>query len=523
MTKRTNKSHLEVRWSSEKIDTMPSLLGLPLELLGQIIQETIPADFEATALSCKTLFAASAPFRPQYATRRKRFRNFTFSRKVEGSLQGTEGSESGGYWDQITQNTAIRIMTTRELLEQIALDPSVARYIQSIDLRQPGDYQEDEEVINSLEAEVPETLRKLVLTSPFIEASGGTPDDWIEGIRWSAIDADVFLLTLLSEVRKVALSPSWDELNPFNTHNPLSNERLWPVLKMITHQANRFEEFPDAPLSKLSVVQPSRDSGYEESSPLTPFVPFLAINSVSEVSLRSCIFKDDGYTGIPFDPLVECYSTNLRKLTLESCVAGPEELSQLLSRILNLEIFEFSHETKWHGCGHNWNIGAFLDTVQNICAKTLKKFSVRIHNQWGNKGTTLVDMTRFQKLAVLELDVDMLCGPPYDPSMRDLEWDGFESVGSPAWPKLTHMLPASIERFDLYLNTFSDDHLKCISHLIEGLSDARVTRLPHLDKLSLFVRMDSGSTIPYVALEALRAAKRSGFSILKLGTSISLL
>jgi hypothetical protein len=96
-------------------------------------------------------------------------------------------------------------MTTRELLEQIALDPSVVRYLQSIDLRQPGDYQEDEEVINSLEAEVPETLRNLVLTSPFTEAFRGTPDDWIEGIRWSAIDADGFLLTLLSEVRKVAL------------------------------------------------------------------------------------------------------------------------------------------------------------------------------------------------------------------------------------------------------------------------------------------------------------------------------
>jgi hypothetical protein len=75
---------------------MPSLFGLPLELLGQIIQETIPADFEVTTLSCKFLLAASAPFQPQYATRRKRFRNFTFSRKVEENLQGTEGSESGG-------------------------------------------------------------------------------------------------------------------------------------------------------------------------------------------------------------------------------------------------------------------------------------------------------------------------------------------------------------------------------------------------------------------------------------------
>lgn len=508
---------------------MPSLLGLPLELLIQIVQETIPADFEAAALSCTTLFAASAPFRAQYTTRRKRFRNFIFSRKVKENLEGAEESESGEYWDEITQDTGIRIRTTRELLEQIALDHSLAQYIQSIDLRQSiglsdrDDQEELEEVMNSLKVEIPETLKNLVLTSPFIEAFGGDPEDWIGEIQFSTIEADVFLLTLLSQLRQVALHPRWDELNPFDTRNALINERLWPVLKLIAYRANHLEEFPDAPLSMLSVVQPSRDIGLEERSPLTPFVPFLAINSVSDVSLRSCIFNDDGYTGIAFDPMVECYSTNLRKLTLESCVAGPEELSQLLSRIPNLEIFEFSHETKWHGCGHNWNIGAFLDTVQNICAKTLKKLSVRIIHQGGNKGATLVDMTRFRKLAVLELDVDMLCGPPYDPSMRDLEWDEFESAGSPAWPKLTDMLPASIEWFHLYLNTFNDDHLNCISHLIEGLSDARVTKLPHLDKLSLFMSMHQGPTIPDVALEALNAAKRSGFSILEMGTSIPLL
>ncbi|BAE65009.1 unnamed protein product [Aspergillus oryzae RIB40] len=262
--------------------------------------------------------------------------------------------------------------------------------------------------------------------------------------------------------------------------------------------------------------------GYEERSRLTPFVPLLAINSVSEVYLGSCIFKDDGYTGYAFDPVVKCYSTNLRKLCIESSVAGPEELSQLLSRIPNLEIFEFSHETKWHGCGYNWNVGAFLDTVQNICAKTLKELSVTTLTEWCNRGATLVDMTRFQKLEVLDLGVDMLCGPAYDPSMRDLEWDETESVGNPAWPRLIDMLPASLKRFNLYLETFDEDHLKCISHLIEGLSDARTTKLPHLNNMSLFVRMDSPK-IPDMALEVLNDAKKSGFSILKFATSIPLL
>ncbi|KAE8386259.1 hypothetical protein BDV23DRAFT_7356 [Aspergillus alliaceus] len=491
---------------------MPSLLDLPMELLVQIIQETIPVDFEAAALSCKAMFAASAPFRAQYTRQRKRFRNFRFSRKVEENPEGAEEPGLGDHWDEITQETGIKIVTTRELLEQIALDPSVAQYIRFIDLRE---HEEDEEAINALDAEVPRTLRDLVLTSPFIEAVRGNPDDWIGGIKVSGLDADVFLLTLLPQVREIALRPRWDEID-------LCNERLSSVLNLVTHRANHPEAFPDAPLSRLSVVHPSRDMGYEEKSPLTPFVPFLAINSVSEVYLGSCVLKDDGYTGFAFVPMVECYSANLRKLSLEFSVAGPEELSQLLSRIPNLEIFEFSHETKWHGCGHNWNVGAILDTVQDTCAKTLKELSVTTYTDWGDIGATLVDMTRFQKLAVLELDVAMLCGPPYDPSMRDLEGDELESVGSPAWPKLIALLPASIEKFNLYLSTFDEDHLKCISHLIEGLSDARTTKLPHLDNLSLYVRMDS-LRIPDMALEILDAAKRSGFSILKFATSTPLL
>ncbi|KAJ5360186.1 hypothetical protein N7517_009377 [Penicillium concentricum] len=506
---------------------MPSLLDLPLELLGLIVKETIPVDFEATALSCKDLFAASTPFRAQYATRKKQFRDFEFSYKVEKIQAGAGESDPADSWDEITQETGIPITTTRGLLEQIALDHSLAQYIRSVDLRGHEDQDEyedeEEEVPDPLEAEVPETLKNLVLMSPFIEAFKGDPDDWIRGIQRSTVYADVFLLTLLSQVRKLALHPRWDELHAFDNSN-LANERLWPVLEMIMHRANHSDEFPDAPLSILSIVEPSRDNGYEERSPLTPFVPFMAINSVSEVSLKSCVFIDDGYTGIPFDPLVGCYSTNLRKLSLDMSVAGPEELSQLLSRIPNLETFEFSHETKWHGCGHNWNIGAFLDIVQNICAENLKTLSVTIFTCWGNKGATLVDMTRFRKLAVLELDIDTLCNPPYDPSTGYIEWDEFEAVpGSPAWPKLTEMLPASIETLNLYLNTFSDDHLKCITHLTDGLLDDRATKLPLLDKLSLFVRMDSDPTIPDVALEALNAAKMSGFSILELGKSVPLI
>ncbi|KAJ5679973.1 hypothetical protein N7462_008217 [Penicillium macrosclerotiorum] len=526
--KGNHQPRLPPRYSSKKREiAMASLLDLPLELLGQIVQETIPVDFEATALCCKTLFAASAPFQARYNQRRKRFRDFTFSERTHEKPEDAEESESEEYWDEITRTTGIQITTTRGLLEQIALDPTLPQYIQSIDLRgaEESEGSDGEEALSSLEGEVPESLRDLVSTSPFIEAYGRTPEYWIEQIRLSTYEADVFLLTLLAHVREISLPHRWDDLQP-DSHprdSDRSNKHLWSVLNEITHRANHPEEFPGASLSMLSVLQPSRESGYEEGSPLTPYEPFLAINSVSEVNLTSCIFNDDGYTGISFDPKVESYSKSLRKLNLTSCVSGAAELEKLLSRIPNLEILHYSHETKWHGCGYFWNIGGFLDTVQKTCSKTLKKLSVTAMTKWGNIGPTLEDLTHFKKLATLELDVIMLCGPSYDPSMRLEEGDEIDASGPPAWPKLGNMLPASIKRFNLYLDLFADDRLECISHLIEGLPDARAERLPHLKKLFLYVSVDSDSKIPDAAREVLNAAKETGFSILQFGTRKPLL
>ncbi|KAJ5115982.1 hypothetical protein N7456_000330 [Penicillium angulare] len=505
---------------------MLSLLDLPPEILSLIIQHTIPIGFEAIALSCKTTYAASAHFQSQYHLRRKRFRNFKFSHEIGKSPGIIPEPDSAECWDEVTQETGICITTARGLLEHIAQDLSVAEYIHLIELNL-DEYEEDENVQNSLRPEIPETLKELVRKSPIISAVGGNPEDWMEGIRYSIIDADIFLLTLLSQVRGLALRQMWNDLDPDYNRDISEKPHLWPVVNKISEWANNPTEFPHAPLSKLSIIHSYAPSGYEEKVSLTPYTPFMAINSVSEVDLTSAVLLDDGYTGYAFNPRWDSYSPNLRKLVLNASVAGPEEIEQLLSRIPNLEIFEFSHETKWHGCGFNWNPAFFLDTVQDVCAGTLKELSVFVQDpsQWPEgPEVVLMDMTRFEKLAVLELDVDMLCGTKYDKSMQ---YDGVEpeddeeDVG-PAWPKLVEMLPASIEEVKLRLNSFMDEDLECISHTVEGLEDSRATKLPHLKKLGLFVCAQD-DPLPEKALESLGAAKRCGFSIWKSFSSVPLL
>ncbi|KAH8703178.1 hypothetical protein BGW36DRAFT_457508 [Talaromyces proteolyticus] len=509
---------------------MPLLLDLPIELLDRIVEETIPEDFEAVALSCKLLYSVSTHFLKKYNPRRKRFRNFAFSRKVNRSKAG---------WDHVSNDTGFVVPDSRELLERIAAEPELVRYIRAIDLKWPEEEEEEgysdgsngeenernDESPAEPDERVPlsDTLKQLVYTYPLLQEFDQDLEDWIHAIELATHPADedeaevyaeCLLLTMLSNLQKISLPRIWGhKMDPEDSRDSPGVKALEPILKYLVHRANNPEQFPDSPLSKLKIVNLTTGIGYEEKYALTAFTSFLAINSVSEVCLSNCIFKDDGYTGSTFQPLFNSYSHNLRKLELMASVAGPSELSELLLRIPNLQIFHFAHETKWHGCGHDWNVGAFFATVQEHCAETLQELSVCIIEQYGGQGTTLYDMTRFQKLSLLDMEIRMLCGPAYNPSLRHDEEEDLPKRSS--WPRLVEMLPASIKKLNLYLNDFKDEKPDCLSHIFQGFKENREANLPHLQEVTLFSPIVKQPKPPANVRRALQAVGDSGVSIVE--------
>jgi hypothetical protein len=61
------------------------------------------------------------------------------------------------------------------------------------------------------------------------------------------------------------------------------------------------------------------------------------------------------------------------------------EVRKFLSRIPRLRSFAFNFECKWHGCGSDWDAGAFMAAVEDEVGDTLEKLSLTI--VWALDGT----------------------------------------------------------------------------------------------------------------------------------------
>jgi hypothetical protein len=73
------------------------------------------------------------------------------------------------------------------------------------------------------------------------------------------------------------------------------------------------------------------------------------------------------------------------------------EVRKFLSRTPRLRSFAFNFECKWHGCGSDWDAGAFMAAVEDEVGDTLEKLSLTI--VWVLDGTTgIKSMKKSRKL-----------------------------------------------------------------------------------------------------------------------------
>ncbi|EON96232.1 putative f-box domain protein [Phaeoacremonium minimum UCRPA7] len=500
-----------------------ALLSLPTELIQRIVHETIPEDFEHVVLACKQLHVASSVFLQQYNLRRKRYRHFSLS-IFRIATTSRSGRDRTGvvHWDTVTEATGIKIKSVPDLLLHIAEDPVIARYIQTLNIKDDNYYHDPlrkdlDDAGGTFYPHVkdnPGPLCELVRHSPYLREAGVDLEKWITRMiddEWmtkymdsNAARDTALLLTLLPNVTELAPDQDWGRI-PDSHKDP----ELWQVLDVIVRWAND-KSLPSASLSRLEVVKPSVGIGYERRRGLSSSAPFLALNSVREFYAGSCIFYADGYTGFPFDPRYETYGANLEKIELVGSVARFRELGELLSRAPQLRCFHFAYETKWHGCGHNWNVGAFINAIQENVGDTLEELSITILHCYGGRGTTLDDMTGFKRLKALELDVNMLMAPAFNKFSKNEEWlDEEGPPGDAAMPRLVDMLPSSIEAVRLFNQEYNEKQMECVRALFKGLQEEQSMKLPHLQLVEL-VSPETETETSVDALQTLAAVRDAG-------------
>ena len=444
-----------------------ALLTFPVELLRPIIAYAFPDDFESFALTCKFIHSACFPFIAKHNFLKQRYRHFHFVRSDEDENEDCSSS--------------------LQLLARIAEERLIAQYITFADLkndRPPVERDVGQERIDRMKESG--KLLALLQNSPYLEAAGLDASQVMEHMynRYVSMDdcsilnegeelAATLLLTLLPNTTHLAMDKEWPVYHARNTNIGRS-----ALLDEIVERANDPRDYT-AGLSKISDILPSTAWGYENRHALAIFSPLLSIKSVKSFKAGGCIALDDNYTGKAFPlPPYETFGYGLEEVDLVGACVNADELRKFLSRTKRLKKFRLSYETKWHGCGHDWDAGATMAMIEEEVADTLEALSFSIITCFGSIETSIAPfMKKFKQLKELELDIRTLL-PEESHITKGKKFDKF------AIPPLRDMLPATIEKLRLLVTNINDPKQSdALSFLFQDFSKDQEENFPNLEEI----------------------------------------
>lgn len=449
-----------------------NLLGLPPELIDELLTLSLPDGIEGFALCCKAVYARAAPQLRQHGMLRRQWRRAKLVAADHGN--------------------PLRI------LYEISQDPLVAQYIETLDLRY---VRETQGVSTDLEAfrmeqGAMDAIKELVTDSSKLQNAGMDTNEWWEKMMsedevdeeaeegetvWTPYTI-VMLLAQLPNLRQLQLPRSWSNLKPFEDPEWNASEddkRIVTVLDMMMRQSN----VHGAPLGRLEAILPFAPEGYDERAGLQVVQPFLPFKNMRSLFAVSCLAVDDSYTGIPFEWRYPAMTTSLTRVELAYCCMDADGISVLLARTPLLQTFKYSHQTKWHGCEHDWNPGAFNEAVARHCGRTLTELALTIDEMFGDIVNGASSFLSYPNLKRLEVDVRIFEGPPIE-SGQQRGMEAFVPEGEKEWtvediPCIGSMLPNSIEEVEINTDYPEPDD-RALQALLKNVKEQRAERLRRL-------------------------------------------
>ncbi|KAF2865563.1 hypothetical protein BDV95DRAFT_586042 [Massariosphaeria phaeospora] len=468
-----------------------ALLDLPLEILDAIIDCTLPAGLESFVLSCKSLYRRAAGQIERHNALRRRW--------------GYTHTESGP-----------RRADTLRILYHVSRDALVAEYIDSLSLwdRRPvvdfSDSEDGEQDFRD-DAAAMAGIKELVTRSEYLRIATVEPEAWWDKMlqeqnvdlsdHQDALFAAVFLFSLLPNLRTLRLPRTWSEFRPADDDQGEHYRMLAAVLNAIVETAND-ESGNQKPLGQLTTILPFMAEGYEERAALESVQPAITLCSMRELYAISSIALDDGYTGIAFSWPASLPNTPLTRLELAYCCVDADGITDLLSHAPSIRVVKYSHQSKWHGCGHDWNCGAFLQALSSTSSATIDELAITIDDLDGEIINGASTFHGFPHLRKLEIDVTAFCGPPLESGQRKGQ-EPLLPAGERPWSKedipcLGDMLPTSIE--EVHINTeHPDPDSVALCSLLKNVIEHRANRLHGLHKFVL--RQYQGTSSRALAVE----------------------
>ena len=480
------------------------LLNLPYELLDEIITQTLPNGFEALSLTCKTIYARVASQAERHAALKRRWRH-------------TVLSTLPGHTDVL------------HALHSFFLEPLAALYIEELEFVQEGTADGDQNIRG--DGDAMQRVRDTILQSKGLQRGSLDPK-----FVWDIVlaeDADLMagtldipswtitvFLSFLPNLKTLRLPQTWNHAldNPLADDSAVLQLPLWQGLpEDANNPAKAWEIFLDEVIGRtttptygdpglagLETLLPFKGEGYESRSGLQTIEYFLRLESLKNLYLVSCVAVDDGYTGIPFHwrPVQLQLFSSLKRIELAYCCMDAEGVGELLSRVQALEIFKYSHQTKWHGCQSDWNPGSFIESIARYSGRTLTELAITIDELHGDIVNGACSLFFLPRLRKLEVDSMIFRGPGVESGQRRGQ-DPFVPPGEKPWdeddiPCIGGMLTIEIE--EVQINTdFPEPDERCLNALLKNLREQRMTRL---HKLNLLLRQYKHDTAKPIAERA---------------------
>ena len=103
--------------------------------------------------------------------------------------------------------------------------------------------------------------------------------------------------------------------------------------------------------------------------------------------------------------------SNIERLELAGCCVDGPGIGDIVQYMPRLRILRYSHETKWHGCLHDWDAGGFIAHIGKWCSGSLRELSVTMPHIIGDSDGGAPFLKQFTALEDLELDVNCLKYP----------------------------------------------------------------------------------------------------------------
>ena len=449
------------------------LLDLPLEILDEIIELTLPNGIEAFALCCKSVHARAASQILRHNSLKKRWKCTTVSNGRRGMVHS--------------------------LLYEICRDALAGQYVESLSLCDLSRNLYGREYGSPLTHEALHSIRERIMDSEYFEKAGVDADEWWEemlkenaGVNEDqdagdegALYTTVSLLFELPNLKTLRLPGGWYSRSRQWDEKKQEEKRLLLVLDAMVKCSNDSNVGGKA-LGKLEFILPSMEGGYEERAPLQCLEPLMILKSLKELYAVSCLAVDDRYTGLPFHWRMPEMSSALTRLELRHSCMDEDGISILLAHTPCLSILRYSQQAKWHGCLHDWNAGAFVETIARHCGGTITDLAITLDEFYGDMINGASSFCSFLNLQRLEIDLRICYGPPIGSDQKQ----GICAVlpkGETPWsvqdiPQLEDMLPDCI--VGVQVNTdFSEQDQIAMEILFKNTPTERRSRLENLNKV----------------------------------------